>query len=84
VRESIAEGGFGVIDEGLLLQTNQKIAIKSYNDKTKHEDIQKELSNLEKIDKSCPYVLRCICFYAWLTTEDLRNPLKIHIIFPLA
>ncbi len=77
MRSKIASGGFGVIDEGLLVQKNQKVAIKHYSDGANHEDIEKELFNLAKIDKNCPYVLRCICFYAWLSVDDLNNPLKI-------
>jgi hypothetical protein len=72
-----------VIDEGLLLQKNQKIAIKSCNDKMKYEDVEKELFNLNKIDRSCPHVIRCLRFYAWLTAEDPSNQLKIYMIFPL-
>ncbi len=62
---------------------NKKVAIKLYTDEAINEDIEKELLNLEKIDKSCPYVLRCIGFYTWLVAEDPGNPLKLYIVFPL-
>ncbi len=84
MRSGIAYGGFGTIDEGLLKEKNKKVAIKSYSNKARNEDIEKELYNLEKIDKSCPYVLQCICFYTWLAADDPANPLKIYIVFPLA
>jgi hypothetical protein len=67
-----------------LVQKNKKVAIKRYTDGARNEDIEKELLNLEKIDKSCPYVLRCIGFYTWLVAEDPGDPLKIYIVFPLA
>jgi hypothetical protein len=53
VRYKIASGGFGVINEGLLISKNQKAAIKHYSNETNPQNIQKELFNRENIDKNC-------------------------------
>ena len=48
------------------------------------EDRHREIYNLNKINRNCPYIISCISFYAWISDEDEADPLKLRLIFPLA
>ena len=85
VNWKIAQGWFGVVHSGVFKSKNNlPIAIKEYKTDTILDEILQQLKNLEKIDKSYPFIINCIGFFAWIEELLMSNVLTILIVFPLA
>jgi hypothetical protein len=59
------------VHSGFFAVKNINIAIKEYKEDVVFEDVIIELKNLQKIDKSYPFILNCLGFYSWLEKRTI-------------